>query len=331
MFTGSRMDQFLKLLARMKFFKKISPRKLWNLTRDSFSEFLDDKGIKLSAALAYYTIFSIPPLLIIIISITGFFFGEQAIEGHIYAQISGFVGPEAAAQIQVAIRNTVIDQNSWWATGISIAALILGAAGVFVEIQDSINVIWGLKAKPKKGLIKLIINRLISFSMVLSIGFLLLVSLVLNALLDVFNMQLQRMFPDIAFYAFYVFNILLMMVVITILFATIFKVLPDAKIKWDSVIPGAVFTMLMFLLGKVLIGVYLGNSDIATTYGAAGSIVVILVWVYYSSIILFYGAEFTQLYAERFGVPIEPNDYAIFIAREEVEVNEKSEAKTKVA
>lgn len=309
-----------------------SPINLWRLIRDSAIEFSQDKGVKLSAALAYYTIFSIPPLLIIITSITGFFLGKDAIQGRIQAQIQGIVGKDAALQIQEAIGNTVVDHNSWWATILSIGALLFGATGVFMEIQDSINVIWGLKAKPKKGLLKIVVNRLISFSMLLTIGFLLLVSLVLNAILDLFNSQLEKLFPETAYFAFYIFNLVFILFVIAALFATIFKVLPDAKIKWKSVFFGSLFTSLLFLLGKLLIGIYLGQSDIGSTYGAAGSVVIILVWVYYSSIILYYGAEFTQLYAQRFGTTIEPNAYAVFIESKEVEIKDpevKNETKQK--
>ncbi len=303
----------------MKRFKFISPLELWQLIKDSFLEFIDDKGIKLSAALAYYTIFSIPPLIIILTNITGYFYGADAIEGHVFGQLNGLIGNDAALKIQEAIKNTVIDKNSWWATTISVVALLLGATGVFVEIQDSINIIWGLKAKPKKGLIKLLINRVISFSMILSIGFILLVSLVLNALLDIFNEQLQKLFPEIAYYAFYGINIALILFVITVLFSVIFKVLPDARIKWKSVYWGSFFTAVLFLLGKLAIGFYLGTSDIGSTYGAAGSVIVILVWVYYSAIILFYGAEFTQVYAQRYGTAIQPNDYAVFVVNNEIE------------
>jgi len=303
----------------MKSIKFISPLEFWQLIKDSFLEFLDDKGIKLSAALAYYTIFSIPPLIIILTSITGYFYGEDAISGHLFGQLKGLIGSDAALKIQEAIQNTVVDKNSWWATTISVIALVLGATGVFVEIQDSINIIWGLKAKPKKGLVKLLLNRVISFSMILSIGFILLVSLVLNALLDIFNHQLQKLFPDVAYYAFYGINIVLILFVITALFAIIFKVLPDARIKWKSVYWGSFFTAILFLLGKLAIGYYLGTSDIGSTYGAAGSVIVILVWVYYSAIILFYGAEFTQIYAQRYGTAIQPNDYAVFVVNNEME------------
>lgn len=307
-----------------KIFKHITPLQFWQLVRDSAVEFTKDNGIKLSAALAYYTIFSIPPLLIIIMNITGIFYGQEAISGRIYGQIQGLVGKNAAIQIQETIQKTVIDHNSWWATILSVVALLLGATGVFVEIQDSINIIWGLKAKPKRGLIKIIINRLISFSMIITIGFLLLVSLVLNALMDILNNRLQNLFPEAAYYAVYVLNVAMILFVITLLFATVFKVLPDARIKWKSVFLGSVFTAFLFLLGKLAIGFYLGTSDIGSTYGAAGSLIVILVWVYYSAIILYYGAEFTQVSALRYGTAIEPNEYAVFVDTKEIESGNNS-------
>ena len=259
-------------------------------------------------------------MLVILIRTTGIIFGEEAIEGQIYSQIQGLVGKPAAAQLQQAITATVFDKNTIWATTVSIIALLFGATGVFAEIQDSINIIWGLKAKPKRGFFKLIINRLISFSMIVTIGFLLLVSLILNAILDVFNYQLQRVFPDVAVVAFYILNVILLLTVITMLFATIFKILPDARIRWRIVIFGAFFTTILFMIGKVLISLYLGNSDVGSTYGAAGSVIVILVWVYYSSMILFFGAEFTQVYADKFSTGIEPNEYAVFIKHYEREV-----------
>jgi len=297
-----------------------SLKEFWILLKDTGSEFIDDQGIKLSAALSYYTIFSIPPLLIIIIRVAGIVWGEQAIEGQIYYQIESMVGKEAAIQVQATIQTTVLDNNSWWATTISVIALLFGATGVFAEIQDSINIIWGLKAKPKKGFIKLVFNRLVSFSMIITIGFLMTVSLTLNALLDVFNLHLQRLFPDVAFYAFYVINILLLLGILTMLFATIFKILPDAKIPWKTVVFGAFFTSILFMIGKILISLYLGQSDIGSAYGAAGSVIIILVWVYYSSMILFFGAEFTQVYADKYGKGIEPNAYAVFVIKKEKEL-----------
>lgn len=295
----------------------------WQLLKVTVTEFLADKGIQLSAALSYYTIFSIPPLLIIIIRVASIVWGREAIEGSIYGQMRGLVGKEAALQVQETIQNTVVDDNSWWATTIGVIALLIGATGVFSEIQDSINAIWSVKAKPKRGWVKLLLNRLLSFSMIITIGFLLTVSLLLNAMLDLFNLYLQRIFPDIAFYAFYALNLVLLLGIITFLFATIFKILPDAKITWKTVIFGALFTSVLFMIGKVLISLYLGNTNIGSTYGAAGSVIIILVWVYYSSMILFFGAEFTQVYAEKFGAGIQPNDYAVFIQIKEREVEIK--------
>jgi membrane protein len=297
-----------------------TPKALWIIFKHSVNDFIDDKGIKLSAALAYYTIFSIPPLLILVTWITGVFYGKEAIEGRIYYQIEGMIGEEAAFQVQEAIKNTVIDHNSGWATAISVIALIMGAMGVFNEIQDSINQIWRLKAKPKKGLIKLLVNRLISFSMIITIGFLMMVSLLLNAVVDIFNAKIQQLFPHFAVYAFYIINLVLMLAIITTLFATIFKVLPDARIRLKDVTVGSVFTTLLFMLGKFAIGLYLGNSNVGSAYGAAGSVIIILVWVYYSAIILFFGAEFTRVFANKFGRPIQPNEYAVFIEHVDVEV-----------
>ncbi len=292
---------------------KLTIKLFWLLLKNAATDFFDDRGIKLSAALAYYTIFSITPLLLVLITTTGYFWGADAINGSLFGQIQGFVGKDAALQIQDALKNTVISQNSWIGNTLGVIALIFGATGVFVEIQDSINMIWGLKTKPKKGFVSLVLNRLISFSMILSIGFLLLVALIINSLMDIFSEKIQQLFPDLAFIVIYSFNIFLILFIISILFATIFKVLPDAKITWKTVLPGAIFTAILFLIGKWAIGFYLSNSQIGTAFGAAGSILIILVWIYYSAIILFYGAEVTQLYAQRFGKALEPNSYATFI------------------
>jgi membrane protein len=299
--------------------KRETPGKFWKALKSTFSEFGSDNGMKLSASLAYYTIFSIPPLLIIIIALCGFFFGKEAIQGQVYGQISGLVGSDAAVQIQDAIKNTLTTKDSKLAQIISIVALVLGATGVFAEIQDSINIIWGIKPKPKRGFLKMLFNRLISFSLIISIGFLLLVSLVINTLLELLSTRLQHYFPHLTIYVFYVLNIIIIFAVISFLFATIFKILPDAKIKWNYVLSGSIFTALLFMLGKFAIGFYLGQSDIGGIYGAAGSIIIILVWVYYSSIILYFGAEFTQVYAEVCGQKIRPNDYAVKVQNIEIE------------
>lgn len=266
----------------------------------------------MSAALAYYTVFSIAPMLILVISLSAVFYGRNAIEGSIYGEIKSFVGSDAALQIQELIKKATIARSNVFASGASIIALIIGATSVFGEIQDSINLIWGLKAKPKRGWIKILLNRLLSFSIIVSLSFILLVSLIVSTVLDVLVNRLIQLFPGIAVYLAYSLNLLLTFLIITLLFGIIFKVLPDAKIKWRDVITGAVTTAFLFMLGKFAISFYLGAKNIGNTYGAAGSIVVILLWVYYSAIILYFGAAFTKHYAQFKGRRIYPNDYAVW-------------------
>jgi membrane protein len=291
----------------------------WNLFKKTFQEFDDDNGIKLSASLSYYTLFSLPPLLIIIMSIFSVFFGREAVTGRFFGQINGMVGNEAAIQIQETIKNIELSNSNAFAATFGGIMLLIGASGVFAEIQSSINSIWGLKAKPNKGFIKFIKNRLMSFSMIVSLGFLLLVSLLVNTVMDVISSRLLVFFPDSTIYLFYVLNILILFATTTILFSIIFKTLPDGYIVWKDALIGSSFTSFFFMLGKFAIGFYLGSSTVATVYGAAGSVIIILIWVYYSAIILYFGAEFTKVYANAHGNKIIPNTYSVSI---EVEVTE---------
>lgn len=292
--------------------------RFWRILKRAATEFSNDNGMKLSASLSYYTIFSMGPVLIIIISLAGIFYGKEAVEGKIYYQLEGIVGHGAAAQIEEIIRN--IEKSRLSASGaiVGIAVLLIGATGVFTEIQDSINYIWAIRAKPQKGWLKLLINRLISFSLIISFGFILLVSLIVHALVDLLHDKLIRFFDEVTVYIFQGVNYGLLFVIITCLFAIIFKVLPDASIRWKDSFVGAAFTSALFLIGKFLIGLYIANSSIGVTYGAAASIVLILLWVYYSSIILYFGAEFTKVYALTFGSGIEPDKTAVFIVKQEV-------------
>ncbi len=284
---------------------------------------MDDNSFKLSASLSYYTVFSLGPVLIIVISLAGLFWGREAVQGRIFFELDGLLGKEAAAQIQEIIKNTQQLGKSTIGTIIGSALLIVGATGVFIEIQDSINYIWSVKAKPKKGWLKLIKNRVLSFSMVISLGFILLVSLVISAFLTAMSDTLERYFKDALLILFQVLNYVVVLTVITILFAIIFKVLPDAWIKWKDAFIGAAFTAVLFLLGKFGISFYLGQSELSTTYGAAASIVILLTWVYYSSLILYFGAQFTKTYALSVGGGIHPNDTAVFIVKtEEKEIPE---------
>jgi membrane protein len=232
------------------------------------------------------------------------------------------VGSEAAAQIQAMISNTHKSGNTFLASTISVIVLVLGATGIFGEIQDSINTIWGLKSKPKTGIIKLVLNRLISFSLIISLGFIAMVSLVLDAAVAAVSDMLSRI-PGAGLILITIIKYALNFVVISMMFAVIFKVLPDAKIKWRDVIRGALLTGVLFIIGKFGIGLYVSKTNLASVYGAAGSIVVILVWVYYTAVILYFGAEFTKVYSIKYGSRIMPNDYAVWVkVKEEEHANE---------
>ncbi|MBK0368885.1 YihY/virulence factor BrkB family protein [Flavobacterium sp. SE-1-e] len=297
--------------------------KTFELFKEATLAFLDDNAIKLSAALSYYTVFALPPLLIIIITICGFFFGQEAVTGELYGQINGLVGDDAAKQIQDAIKNVALADSNVFVSVFGVVMLIIGASGVFAEIQSSINFIWGISAKPNKGLKKFIQNRLMSFSMIASVGFLMLVSLFVNTILDLISVRMKVYFPESSYYFFYIINIMFVLASITFLFTIIFRTLPDGIIRLKDALIGAVFTAVLFILGKFAIGYYLGNSTVASVYGAAGSVVIILVWVYYSAIILYFGAEFTKVYANKYGGDIIPNKYSVEIKKEIIEVEPK--------
>ncbi|MVT06820.1 YihY/virulence factor BrkB family protein [Chitinophaga tropicalis] len=298
-------------------------RDYWKILKQTAVDCMDDKVFKLSAALSYYTVFSIAPMLIVIITLCDIFLGKEAIEGSIYGQINSLVGNQAALQIQQMIRNASLSGDFTWATIVGVVTLVIGATSVFGEIQDSINFIWQLKAKPKNGLLKILINRALSFSMVISLGFILMVSLILNGIIELFSKQLAHLFPEVTMVLIYVVNLALTFFIITLLFAIIFKVLPDAKVRWKHVFTGAMATSVLFMVGKFAIGLYLGSSKVGSAYGAAGSIVIILLWVYYSAIILYFGAEFTQVYVQYYGGKIQPNEYAVWVKEVPVEMEEE--------
>jgi len=299
--------------------KKITFKGILKLLKDTFRGFSDDNVFKLSGSLAYFTVFSIGPMLIVMIFFADLFYGREAVEGTVYGQIKGFVGADAAAQIQQIIKSATLSGKSTITAIVGFLTLMIGATTVFAEIQDSVNIIWNLKAKPKNGWLKIILNRLISFSVVVGLGFILLVSLIVNGLIEGLMDRLQARFPDLTVIVVYIINLLITFIVITGLFTVIFKVLPDAKIKWRDVMVGAMTTAVLFMLGKFAITFYIGSTNVGTTYGAAGSFVVLLVWVYYSSLILYFGAEFTKAYAAHFGSRIYPSQYAVWVKNVEVE------------
>ncbi|MBC7901819.1 MAG: YihY/virulence factor BrkB family protein [Gemmatimonadaceae bacterium] len=304
--------------------EKVSLKGIWEVIKDAFKGFSEDKVPKLSGSLAYYTVFSMGPLLVMVISLCSLILGREAIEGKIFGTLRGFVGADTAAQLQEIIKNAAIGGGSAMAATIGGITLLIGATTVFGEIQDSINTIWGLKPKPKRGWLKMLQNRFLSFSVIVGLGFLLLVSLAVTGIVEILNNALRNKFPDVAVVVFYIINLVLNIGISTLIFATIFRVLPDARIKWKDVMVGAGITALLFLLGKFAISFYISKTSVGSTYGTAGSLVVVLVWVYYSSIILYLGAELTKAIAVKYGSKIHPNDYAVTYKQVEVETGSKT-------
>jgi membrane protein len=304
--------------------KKITARGIWEVLKHSGTGFSDHRVLKSSAALSYYTFFSMAPLLIVVISLCGIFLGREAAEGKVYGALSGFMGSDTALQLQQVIKNASIGNKGTIAAVIGVITLVIGATTVFAEIQDSINEIWGLKPKPKRGWLKLLQNRFLSFSVIISLGFILLVSLAVTSVIDGFSERLAARFPEVTVIAFYVLNQLLTLTVISLIFGVIFRVLPDAKIRWRDVLSGAIVTAVLFMLGKLAISFYISKSEVGSTYGTAGSLVILLLWTYYSSIILYFGAEFTKAYAIKYGSEIRPNSYAVTTKQVEVETGRES-------
>jgi membrane protein len=289
-------------------------KSIWNLLKEAFSEWQKDNVSLWAAALAYYTAFSLAPLLVIAIAIAGAVFGEEAARGEIVGQIQGLVGRQGSEAIQAMLQNAQNQAGGGIiATIIGIGALLFGASGVFGQLQEALNAIWRVQPKPGRGIKFFIQNRILSFAMVVVIGFLLLVSLILSAALAAFNSYFRYLLPSLAI-AGPVINFLISFAVVTLLFALIYKVLPDVKIPWRYLWVGAIFTALLFNIGKFLIGVYLGSGSVTSTYSAAASLGIILLWVYYSAQILLFGAEFTKVYSRRFGASkIKPTEDSVFV------------------
>jgi membrane protein len=286
-------------------FKAIMKFRWLGLLKRTFRGWMDDNAPRLSAALAYYSIFSIAPLLVITIGLLGMVFGEQAVSGQLYGQLRSYVGPQSAVAIESMVRSASKPTQGVVASGIGLLLLLLGASKVFGELKDALNTIWNVKSKPGGGIREVVRGQFLNFGMVLVIGFLLLVSLALSTAIAALNQHLEGVLPLPALvWAALAFVISLGLV--TTLFALIFKVLPDAQIRWRHVWFGALITALLFEVGKTGLSWYLGREGAASAYGAAGSVVLLLLWVYYTSCILFFGAEFTQVYAIAAGPVTEP-------------------------
>jgi membrane protein len=269
----------------------------WILLRSSFIEWLEDKAPRLGTALAYYTAFSLSPLLVIVIAMAGLVFGQEAAEGQIIAQMQSLVGQDGAKAIAAMIQNARKPSLGIIATVVGLATLLIGATGVFGELRDALNTIWEVQPKPGRGLAGLIKDRFLSFTMVLAVGFLLLVSLSVSAGLAAMGRFLGSMLPGLAILS-QIVNFVVSFSIVGMLFALIYRYLPDLKIPWHDVWIGAALTAGLFEIGKFLIGFYLGNSSITSAYGAASSLAIILAWIYYSAQIFLLGAEFTHVYAK---------------------------------
>jgi membrane protein len=270
-----------------------------------------------SAVIAYYAIFSMPGLLIIVISIGTLFFKRDVITGQLYTQISSIMGVETARQVQDMIISISQTDKSVLATIIGLITVLLGATGVFVQLQKALNVIWEVKAKPRRAIFTIIRTRLFSFGLILSIGFLLLISLTITTIIAIMGDWVMNHWPNLVLIIFYILNFIISFGAVMLLFALLFKILPDAKIQWKHIWLGSIIAAFLFILGKTAIGLYLSKTNPGSAYGAAGSIALILLWVSYSSMIFFYGAEFTRAYADHFTGKVSATEIAVKITHKE--------------
>jgi membrane protein len=298
-------------------------RTAWAILKQTVLNFFQDDSFSYASSIAFYTIFSLPAILIISLSVGATFYERDVVQRELINQIARLVGTESASDIEEILINATMDSTGTIAKIVGVATLIFSATTVFISLQTSINKIWGIKPKPQRGFIKYLIDRLLSLAMVITLGFLLLVSLIIDTMLMVFQNGMAKIMAGWALYIVSAMNIFISLAFITLIFAMMFKVLPDAKIKWRDVWVGSLVTTALFTAGKYLIGFYLGNSSVNSAYGAAGSLVVILIWVYYSTVIFLFGAELTSVYAEKTGSEITPYHHAVKVQMIELEKDQE--------
>ena len=290
----------------------MSPKQVWRLLKEAFQEWNQDDASRLAAALAFYTIFSLAPLLIIVIAIASLIFDQATVQDQLMQQVQDLIGESGAEALTTVLDNANRpgESSGVVASLVGVVLLLVGATGVLAQLQTSLNIIWNVRTRPDMGILGFVRKRLLSLGMIIAVGFLLLVSLVLSYVLAGFSDYLQTLMPGLSTLT-QLLDLLLAFGLITLLFAVIYRFLPDVRIAWGDIWFGAAVTALLFTLGKFAIGLYLGRSGVGAAYGAAGSVIVLLVWIFYSAQILFFGAEVTQVYARRYGSQIEPNRYAI--------------------
>ncbi len=287
-----------------------------SFAKELFGNYGNDDAFTLGAALAYYTVFSFAPLLVVAIAVASYFVGEKAVTGRLYGELDGLLGPEAAKTLQEIVSNAYSTGDSLWATVLSVATLVFTATTVFATLKTSLNRIWDLESRPASNVLGFLFTRLLSFSFVVGLGFMLMITLVVNALIIGFMDNLAAYIPSLGAVVLALTSWVLSTIVTAVIFALLFRFLPDAKARWKDIWAGAIFTALLFGLGRWLIGLYIGNSNFSNTYGAAGALVTLMIWTYYNSQILFLGAEFTFVWAKRRGFPIRPNQNAVRVIKE---------------
>lgn len=299
-------------------------KKFWKFISSAVVKFIGDNAFTWAAAISYYTIFSLPPMLLVILYITTIFYDEQSIRETIFGQIGSLIGQKGANQLSQTVDSLGVFKKEWWASAIGIGGMLLTSTTVFITLQNALNHIFRVKPKPNKtGWFKLVRDRLLSFSVVLGIAFILMVSLVIDAIISAFGNLLAQRFPDISLFLVSIASVILPLAIITVLFALLFKYLPDINISWRHTWRGAIITSILFALGKNAIGYYIGQSQTASLYDAAGSILVIMLWVFYASLIFLFGAVITEEYVkERTGHGVKPADYAVRVKEKEVAVEE---------
>jgi membrane protein len=291
-------------------------KNLGKLLKRTFTAWNNDDPFRMSAVVSYYALFSLPALLVLIINLVGAIYGEAAIEGRISREIGSLLGDEVAEQVETMIAQASQLKNSLVANIISIATLIFGSTGAFFQLQKSLNIVWSVKEDPEKGFMKMLFARLTSFGLVLVIAFLLLISLIITTALSAISNWISGRIPDELMIVFYIANLLVSFGIIVFLFAMIFKILPDVKVPWHAVWMASILTGLLFVIAKFLLGFYFGQAEPDSAYGAAGSVVLIMLWISYSCMILFFGAEFTRVYAEFHNINPKPSIYAVRVKEE---------------
>ncbi|WP_417601387.1 YihY/virulence factor BrkB family protein [Owenweeksia hongkongensis] len=289
---------------------RINPKSIWEMLKATAKSWNDSDPFRQSAIIAYYAIFSIPGLLMIVIWVAGSLFGADAIRGEISAQASQFMGAEAAKGVEDLLASAELDQSSFIMKAIGVLTLIFGATTLFFQLQKSLNYIWDVESSPENGIKKLILDRASSLGLILVIAFLLLITLVLSAIISILGNWIDNNFGDVLLYAVQLLNFVLSLGVVSLLFAVMFKFLPDVEISWKSVWVGSIVTAVLFSIGKTLLGFYFAHADPSSSFGAAGTIILVMIWVNYTCLILFFGAEFTQVHARKYNHKIRPSKHA---------------------